>query len=81
MAKQRYNVRVTPRSSRNEVVEEQGPSGSILYKVYVNVPPVDDQANIETLRLMAKHLGLPKSHLTIVRGAKSRDKLIEYDAS
>ncbi len=66
-------VRVTPRASKNKIVEvlEDG-----TLKVHLAAPPVDDEANLELLKFMGEVLGVPKSRLDIVAGATGRDKLI-----
>jgi len=66
-------VRVTPRASKNKIVEvlEDG-----TLKVHLAALPVDDEANLELLKFMGEVLGVPKSRLDIVAGATGRDKLI-----
>mgnify|MGYP000930069156 FL=1 len=66
-------VRVTPRASKNKIVEvlEDG-----TLKVHLAAPPVDDEANLELLKFMGEVLGVSKSRLDIVAGAAGRDKLI-----
>jgi uncharacterized protein len=66
-------VRVTPRASRNEIVEMLD-DGTI--KVRIAAPPVDDEANTELIEFLSDILGVPKSRLDIVAGASGRDKLI-----
>ena len=66
-------VRVTPRASRNEIVEmlEDG-----TIRIRIAAPPADDEANTALLEFLAEILGVPKSRLDIVAGATGRDKLI-----
>lgn len=66
-------VRVTPRASRNEIVEmlEDG-----TIRVRIAAPPADDEANNTLLEFLAEILGVPKSRLDIVAGETGRDKLI-----
>jgi len=66
-------VRVTPRASRNEIVEMLD-DGTI--KVRLAAQPVDDEANTALLEFLADILGVPKSRLDIVAGETGRDKLI-----
>jgi uncharacterized protein len=44
--------------------------------VWVNVPPVEGKANAQCLRLVAEWLGVAKSNLTILGGARQRQKII-----
>lgn len=39
--------------------------------------PVKGEANLEIIKKIAKHLGIPKSNVRIVSGEKSREKIIE----
>jgi len=66
------HVRVQPRSAVSEVV---GWQGSAL-RVRVTEPPVNDAANRAVLILLAEALGVPRSQVSLVRGAHGRDKLI-----
>ena len=66
-------VRVTPRASRNEIVELLD-DGTI--KVRIAAPPSDNEANEALIEFLSDVLGVPKSRLDIVAGATGRDKLI-----
>lgn len=66
-------VRVTPRASRNKIMEVQD-DGTV--RVHITAAPVDDQANKELVKFMSEVLGVPKSRIDIVAGATGRDKLI-----
>lgn len=68
-------IRVQPRARRNsiEVVD-----GSKL-KIYVTTAPEGGKANDAVVALLAKSLGIAKSHVRIVRGHKSRDKLLDIE--
>ena len=66
-------VRVTPRASRNEIVELLD-DGTI--KVRLAAPPSDNEANEALIEFLADVLGVPKSRLDIVAGVSGRDKLI-----
>jgi uncharacterized protein (TIGR00251 family) len=68
------NVRVQPCASRNEIGETDADG---MLRIRVTAPPADGEANEAVLKLLAKHLGVPKSMLTIVRGATTRNKVIE----
>ena len=39
--------------------------------------PVKGEANMEIIKKISKHLGIPKSNVRIVFGRKSRNKIIE----
>lgn len=69
----RISIRLQPRSPREGIV---GWRGERLL-VRVTAPPVDDKANAALCRLIAKRAGVPRSAVRIVKGARSRDKVIE----
>lgn len=66
-------VRVTPRASRNKIVELLA-DGTI--KIHIAAPPVDGEANEKLIAFLAEVLNIPKSRLEIVAGQSGRDKLI-----
>ncbi len=66
-------VRVTPRASRNEIVELLD-DGTI--KVRIASSPSDQEANETLIEFLSEVLGVPRSRLDIVAGVAGRDKLI-----
>jgi uncharacterized protein len=70
----KINIRVLPRSSRNEVV---GKMADGTLKVKLTAAPVDGEANKKLLELLSKDFNVSKSNLTIVSGATSKNKVIE----
>jgi uncharacterized protein (TIGR00251 family) len=74
-------VRVTPRSSKDEIFEVLS-DGTV--KVHLMAPPVEGKANEALIKFMAKVLDIAPSRLEVVAGASGRDKLIsvvDMDAS
>ena len=65
---------VVKTNSKVEAVEK---TSDDTYIVRVNVLPVEGKANKRVIELLAKFLGLPKTHIQIVRGAKSKIKVFE----
>jgi uncharacterized protein (TIGR00251 family) len=66
------HVQVIPQARRNDVI----PISDTEYKVYVTAPAQKGKANKEMLKLLAKHLHLPVSHLLIARGDRSNAKTV-----
>ncbi len=65
-------VRVVPKArKRSLVVAADG-----RLKAYVTCAPVGGKANRELLELVAAVLGVARSRVELVRGERSRDKLI-----
>lgn len=69
--KRSINVRVIPRARKNDVIEFAGG-----FKVYLTATPTEGKANKALLEVLARHLNLKKSQLTIIKGEKSRNKVI-----
>jgi len=69
-------VRVTPRASKDEIVEVLS-DGTV--KVHLVAPPVEGKANEALIKFMAKILDVPPSRVNVVAGASGRDKLISVD--
>ena len=65
-------VKVTPNARKTEIAKE----GEVL-KVRLAAPAVDGKANSELLAVLAAHFGVRKSSVTIVKGRKSRNKVID----
>ncbi|HEY5156905.1 MAG TPA: DUF167 domain-containing protein [Anaerolineales bacterium] len=66
-------VRVTPRASKNEIVDILS-DGTV--KVHLTAPPVEGKANAALLKFLAKVLDVPLRQLEVVAGTGGRDKLI-----
>jgi len=71
----KINVKVITRSAKEEVVEQAGG-----YTVRVRAAPQDGKANEAVIRLLARHFGVPKSAVSIVRGFTVRNKIVEIRA-
>ncbi|MES0492026.1 MAG: DUF167 domain-containing protein [Leptospirales bacterium] len=66
-------VRVHPKSSKSEFIQKGD-----TYHAYIHAPPEKGKANKETIELIAKEFKQPKTHIRIIRGEKSRDKVFEF---
>lgn len=68
-----FNLHVQPRASRNEICGVQGDA----LKLRLTSPPVEDAANRLCVEFLAKLLGVAKSNVSIIAGARSRHKTIK----
>ncbi|MGC1166051.1 MAG: DUF167 domain-containing protein [Solirubrobacterales bacterium] len=68
-------VRLRPRGHRDELM---GIVDGVL-QARVSAPPVDGKANVALRKLVAKRLGVAPSKVSVVRGEKSRDKLVRIE--
>ena len=66
-------VRLTPRASKNEIVEILS-DGTV--KIHVTAPPVDGKANEALLKFLGQVLDVATTQIEVVAGATGRDKLI-----
>ena len=71
----RVTVRLTPRGGRDHI---DGWDGDVL-RVRVAAPPAEGRANEAMLRLVAKALRVPVSHVSLVSGSQSRLKLLAIE--
>lgn len=71
-------VHVQPKSSRDEIIGAEGER----IKVKVTAPPQDGKANERVREIIAKRLEISKSNVEIIRGEKSRIKIVRiWDVS
>ena len=47
------------------------------YIVHVDAPPLGGKANKRLIEILAGYFGVKKSNITIVKGMRSREKLVE----
>lgn len=76
----RYRVIVKPGSSQEKIIESasEGEEYSGELTVFLRAKPHDGEANTALIRLLAKHFDVPKTTIKVVRGQKSRTKIIEF---
>jgi uncharacterized protein (TIGR00251 family) len=67
------SVKLQPRASANEIGE---PLGNEL-RIKVTAPPVDAAANEALIRLLAERLNCARGCVELVRGHKSRHKVVK----
>jgi uncharacterized protein (TIGR00251 family) len=70
-------VRVTARASRDELA---GLRDGVLH-VRVSAPPVDGRANQAVTRLIAKAVGVGRTSVTVIKGERSRDKVVAIEGA
>ena len=73
----RIYVKVSPRSSKNEVIK----SSAGDYRVKLTAPPVDGKANDMLIRVLAEYFGVSKSSLKIIGGKTARTKIVEIESN
>ena len=68
-------LKTIPNAPRNEIV---GWLGTAL-KVKVHAPAVEGKANDELIDFLAEKLGVHRRTITLLRGDKSRQKVVQID--
>jgi uncharacterized protein (TIGR00251 family) len=68
----RFKVKVVPNARRDEVLED----GDSL-KVRLTVPATKGKANRALIELLAEHFHVKKRDVRIIKGERSREKIIE----
>jgi len=68
----RLSVKVQPNARQQEIQKiNEGE-----YKVHVLSPPSEGKANKEVIDVIASYFHLPRSRVKIIRGRKSRKKIV-----
>ncbi|MEH3142024.1 MAG: DUF167 domain-containing protein [Mycobacterium kyogaense] len=70
------SVRVKPGSAKGPLVETDT-DGTLT--IYVRERAIDGKANQAVIRLLAEHLGVPRSRVTLASGATARLKRFRVD--
>ncbi|MDD4954049.1 MAG: DUF167 domain-containing protein [Candidatus Omnitrophica bacterium] len=70
----RIEVRVTPKASRDLIKKE-----TEILKVYLTKPACEGLANARLIELLSDYLKVKKYQIKIIRGHKTRSKLIEVN--
>ena len=65
-------LHVQPRARKTEIVGVYGDA----IKIKVAAPPVEGAANDELVAFFAEFFGVPKSAVDVLRGSKSRNKVV-----
>jgi len=65
-------ILVQPRASRTKI----GPMHDGRLKISVTSAPVDGEANLAVIEVLARELGIPKRAVEVISGATSRRKTL-----
>ncbi len=68
------SIKVTPRA-RKKLVKEEGDT----LKIYTTSPALEGRANDAVVEALAAYWGIRKSQLEIIRGLKSRHKVVRIN--
>lgn len=73
--KRTISVNVQPRARRRKIEQ----IGAAEYRVSVHSPPEKGKANKEVIEILALTFNLPKNAVKIIRGDKSRQKVVSLE--
>ena len=73
MSRCTLELKIIPNAPRNEIV------GWLGAALKVHAPALEGRANDELLAFLAETLGVPRRTVTLLRGDKSRQKLVQFD--
>lgn len=71
-----FRVRVIPRTGRNGVRGLLGNGNEAALKIALNAAPVDGRANQELIGHIAEMMDVPRSAVSVITGAQSRNKVV-----
>lgn len=70
----KIEVKVIPAAKKNSLKQDAG-----AFKVYLTSPAVEGKANKALIEFLSEHYGVPKSRIEIIKGLKSRHKIININ--
>lgn len=68
-------IAATPNSKKLKVVK----ISESEYKVRVDAPAIEGKANRRLIEIMSEYFKVPKSSVKILKGLKSKNKVVEID--
>lgn len=69
-------IRVVPNAKKIKFVEEPG-----RLKIYLTAPATEGKANKLLLEALAEHFNTKKNRISIIKGEKSRNKVVEITST
>jgi len=69
----RYLVKVKTNAKENKVIKNKAAD----FLIYTKEPAIENKANESVINILAKFLEVPKSQISIIKGLKSKNKIID----
>jgi uncharacterized protein len=66
-------VKVMPNSKKLEIIKLDEKN----YKIKLDAPAIEGRANSRLVEVLSDYLNIPKSSIRIVKGLKSRNKIVK----
>jgi uncharacterized protein (TIGR00251 family) len=70
----KLTIKVTPGAKKNEFKQEGD-----LIKIFLKAPPVEGKANEALIHFLSEHFDVRVSKIEIVKGLKSRQKVVNIE--
>jgi hypothetical protein len=71
----RINIIAIPGSKTREIIKIDENS----YRVKINAPAIEGEANKRLIEILAEYFNIPKSSVKILKGFKNRNKIVSID--
>jgi hypothetical protein len=71
----KISINVIPNSKTSEVIKIDESN----YKVRVDAPAAEGEANRRLIEILAEHFNVRKSSIKILKGLKNRNKIVEIN--
>ena len=72
-------IKLTPKASKNAILGWfDDENGQKTLKISVTAVPENGKANKALINMLSKEYKIPKSHIRIVRGQTSTNKMVEF---
>jgi len=68
----KIDIRIIPNAGKNKILKQDNG-----LKIYINAPAVEGKANKALINILADYFDLPKSRINIIKGEKSRNKIVD----
>lgn len=72
----KLKVRVIPRAKKERIEKQEDG-----LKVYITEPAIEERANQKLIEVLADYFNTKKYNITIIKGKKQRDKVVEINES
>lgn len=66
-------AKITPNAKKPEITQVDGNK----YKIKVDAPASDGKANARLIEILSDYFKIPKSSVSIVKGHRSKNKLVD----
>ena len=67
-------VKVIPNAKEEKIYQENG-----IYKIKIKEPAIEGKANLALIKFLAKEFKTKKRNIKILKGKKTRNKIIEIN--